>query len=72
MKQLPFIYLTVPKILFTDVILIFTGFKVDSVLKSGWTGLLYAASYANAEVTSLLLDNGANPNFRKGTFILHG
>lgn len=49
-----------------NVLFSFGGFKVDSILKSGWTGLMYAASYANAEITRLLLENGANPNFRKG------
>ncbi|KAK3585906.1 hypothetical protein CHS0354_038442 [Potamilus streckersoni] len=39
------------------------GFKVDTVLKSGWSGLMYAANTGNADMVKLLLDKGANPNF---------
>ncbi|KAH3892486.1 hypothetical protein DPMN_016604 [Dreissena polymorpha] len=44
------------------------GFGVDEVLKSGWTGLMYAASNANLEITSLLLDKGADPNSHKDMY----
>ncbi|KAL3852839.1 hypothetical protein ACJMK2_016454 [Sinanodonta woodiana] len=39
------------------------GFKVDTALKSGWSGLMYAANTGNSEMVKLLLDRGANPNF---------
>jgi len=44
----------------------YAGFAVDSVLKSGWTGLMYAVSNADVAIASLLLDLGANPNAHKG------
>ena len=45
---------------------VYLGFKVDTVLQTGWTGLMYAASGANVEVVKLLLDRGADPKFSKG------
>ncbi|XP_053378244.1 ankyrin repeat, SAM and basic leucine zipper domain-containing protein 1-like [Mercenaria mercenaria] len=44
------------------------GFKVDTELKSGWTGLMYAANNANSDIVKLLLDSGANPNFQKDMY----
>ncbi|KAJ8302365.1 hypothetical protein KUTeg_021352 [Tegillarca granosa] len=37
------------------------GCNVNTVLKGGWTALMYAASSAHPEIVSLLLEKGANP-----------
>ena len=42
------------------------GFNVDTPLKGGWTGLLYACNHGNSDVVHLLLEHGANPNTQKG------
>ncbi|KAL5015305.1 hypothetical protein ScPMuIL_009575 [Solemya velum] len=39
------------------------GMLVDSILKCGWTGLMYAASTANFSVVTFLLEAGADANF---------
>lgn len=39
---------------------------VDKFLSSGWTLLLYAASYAQPQIMHLLLESGADPNKHKG------
>ena len=43
------------------------GLSVDTVFKAGWTSLMYAASCAHEETLTLLLENGADPNFHKGS-----
>jgi ankyrin repeat protein len=50
------------------VFLIISGVAVDTILKSGWTGLMYASNCANKEMVKLLLENGADINFHKGMF----
>ncbi|XP_070559476.1 ankyrin repeat, SAM and basic leucine zipper domain-containing protein 1-like [Ptychodera flava] len=44
------------------------GFPVDSILKTGWTALMYAASFSNCDIVKFLLDRGADPNFHKDRF----
>lgn len=46
----------------------FLGFAVDTELRSGWSGLMYAANHANSKIVDLLLSSGANPNFQKGVY----
>ena len=41
------------------------GLSVDTVFKARWTSLMYAASCAHEETLTLLLENGADPNFHK-------
>ena len=38
----------------------FVGFDVNSVLKCGWTGLMYAANSANIQIVDFLLSKGSN------------
>lgn len=40
-------------------------FFIDTILKAGWTTLMYAASFANAEIVEYCLDQKADPNFHK-------
>ena len=42
------------------------GFNVNTVLKCGWTPLMYAVSSAFPQITKFLLDNGADPHGHKG------
>ncbi|XP_006816395.1 ankyrin repeat, SAM and basic leucine zipper domain-containing protein 1-like [Saccoglossus kowalevskii] len=44
------------------------GVPVDSILKTGWTALMYAASFGSADIVKLLLDRGADANFHKDRF----
>ncbi|CAH1782951.1 unnamed protein product [Owenia fusiformis] len=39
------------------------GIAVDTVMRTGWTALMYAANSANTPTVQLLLDKGADPNF---------
>ena len=48
---------------------IFTGFAVDSKLRSAWTGLMYAAINGQLPVMELLISSEANVNFQKGLWI---
>ena len=53
-----------------DYLTVFTvGFDVNSVLKGGWTALMYACEYGNQAIIQLLLERGANPNSHKGKCI---
>lgn len=45
------------------------GVEVDCMLKAGWTALMYAASCGQAEMVKYLLDQGANPDFHKASFM---
>lgn len=45
------------------------GVSVDCILKSGWTGLMHAASCGLPEVVTVLVERGANVNFQKGVYI---
>ncbi len=42
---------------------------MDCILKSGWTGLMHAASCGLPEVVTVLTERGANVNFQKGVYI---
>lgn len=42
--------------------------NVDTILKSGWTGLMYACSVGHADITKYLLQRGADPNFHHDMF----
>lgn len=44
------------------------GIPVDSVLKAGWTALMYACSCGHHEIVKYLLEKKANPNFSKDSF----
>ncbi|KFM69293.1 Ankyrin repeat, SAM and basic leucine zipper domain-containing protein 1, partial [Stegodyphus mimosarum] len=39
---------------------------VDTILKAGWTGLMYACSAGHPEVVEFFLEKKADPNFHKG------
>ena len=44
-----------------------TGFDANTILKSDWTGLMYACDGGHEAIVKLLLSYGANPNYIKGT-----
>ena len=44
------------------------GFGSDTLLVSGWTGLMYACDIASHQAVALLLEHGANVNFQKDLF----
>ncbi|XP_064605283.1 ankyrin repeat, SAM and basic leucine zipper domain-containing protein 1-like [Liolophura sinensis] len=44
------------------------GLHVDTVLKCGWTPLMYAASSAHPEIVKVLLEKGAKANFHQDQF----
>ncbi|XP_062592000.1 ankyrin repeat, SAM and basic leucine zipper domain-containing protein 1-like isoform X1 [Saccostrea cucullata] len=44
------------------------GYNVNTVLKCGWTPLMYAASSALPHVVKFLLDNGADPHSHKDMY----
>ncbi|KAF8783318.1 Ankyrin repeat like protein [Argiope bruennichi] len=44
------------------------GICVDTILKAGWTSLMYACSSGQAEVVAYLLENKADPNYHKDMF----
>ncbi|XP_028409342.1 ankyrin repeat, SAM and basic leucine zipper domain-containing protein 1-like [Dendronephthya gigantea] len=44
------------------------GISVDCILKSGWTGLMHAASCGLPEMVTVLTERGANVNFQKDMF----
>lgn len=41
---------------------------VDTILKSGWTGLMYACSVGHSEIVDFLLQRHANPNYHQDMF----
>ena len=43
------------------------GFDANTILKSDWTGLMYACDGGHEAIVKLLLSYGANPNYIKGT-----
>lgn len=45
---------------------VISGYKVNTVLKCGWTPLMYAASSALPQIVKFLIDNGADPHSHKG------
>ena len=47
-----------------------TGFNANTLLKSDWTGLMYACDSGHEAIVKLLLSYGANPNYIKGNFSL--
>ncbi|GFT84791.1 ankyrin repeat, SAM and basic leucine zipper domain-containing protein 1 [Nephila pilipes] len=44
------------------------GICVDTILKAGWTGLMYACSSGQVEIVSFLLEKKADPNYHKDMF----
>ncbi|XP_013775004.2 ankyrin repeat, SAM and basic leucine zipper domain-containing protein 1-like isoform X1 [Limulus polyphemus] len=42
--------------------------NIDTVLKAGWTALMYACSCGHHEIVEFLLKKNANPNFHKDAF----
>lgn len=46
--------------------MVIPGYKVNTVLKCGWTPLMYAASSALPQIVKFLIDNGADPHSHKG------
>uniref|UniRef100_K1REN2 Ankyrin repeat, SAM and basic leucine zipper domain-containing protein 1 n=1 Tax=Magallana gigas TaxID=29159 RepID=K1REN2_MAGGI len=44
------------------------GYKVNTVLKCGWTPLMYAASSALPQIVKFLIDNGADPHSHKDMY----
>jgi ankyrin repeat protein len=46
------------------------GISVDCIMKSGWTGLMHAASCGLPEVVIILTERGANVNFQKGMYVI--
>ncbi|XP_048739519.1 ankyrin repeat, SAM and basic leucine zipper domain-containing protein 1-like [Ostrea edulis] len=44
------------------------GYNVNTVLKCGWTPLMYAANFAFPQIVKSLLDNGADPHHHKDTY----
>ena len=47
-----------------------TGFDANTLLKSDWTGLMYASDGGHEAAVKLLLSYGANPNYIKGTYAI--
>ena len=45
---------------------VFAGFNAERKVKSGWTSLMFAANSAQVDILNVLLQHGANPNFKKG------
>lgn len=43
------------------------GFQPDTVLKSGWSALMYAASEGSLEIIKILLEQNASVNFKSGS-----
>lgn len=48
------------------IIFCYAGINADTILKSGWTGLMYACSVGHGDITEYLLQKGADPNFHHG------
>lgn len=44
------------------------GICVDTILKAGWTALMYASSSGQAEIVAFLLEKSADPNYHKDMF----
>ncbi|KAI1278687.1 Ankyrin repeat, SAM and basic leucine zipper domain-containing protein 1 [Halotydeus destructor] len=44
------------------------GYPVDTLLKNGWTALMYSAGQAFPELVQFFLVNGADPNFHRDMF----
>ena len=47
-----------------------TGFNANTLLKSDWTGLMYACDGGHEAIVKLLLSYGADPNYIKGDLSL--
>lgn len=41
-------------------------FEIDTILKSGWTSLMYAANSGQPEIVRYCLEKSADPNWHKG------
>lgn len=46
-----------------------SGFDVNTVLKCGWTGLMYAANSANKQIVEFLVNKGANVKCHHGKIL---
>eukprot|EP00795_Rhopilema_esculentum_P000147 gene147-9764_t len=45
-----------------------SGFDAERKVKSGWTSLMFAANNAQVDILNLLLQHGANANFKKDLY----
>lgn len=52
--------------IYNELLMVIPGYKVNTVLKCGWTPLMYAASSALPQIVKFLIDNGADPHSHKG------
>lgn len=43
------------------------NFFIDSILRSGWTALMYSAYFAFPEFVQFCLKRGADPNYYNGS-----
>ncbi|XP_042896507.2 ankyrin repeat, SAM and basic leucine zipper domain-containing protein 1 [Parasteatoda tepidariorum] len=44
------------------------GIWIDTILKAGWTGLMYACSSGHSNIVSYFLENKADPNYHKDMY----
>jgi ankyrin repeat protein len=42
------------------------NFFIDTVLKAGWTSLMYASNNGHKDLVHYCLESGADPNYHKG------
>ena len=56
-------------LLFSCSLFYYAGFDANTLLKSDWTGLMYACDAGHQAIVKLLLSYGANPNYIKGMCI---
>ena len=55
---------------YISVNILWTGFDANTLLKSDWTGLMYACDSGHEAIVKLLLSYGADPNYVKGRLII--
>src|SRR5207245_2796307 len=46
-----------------------SGFFIDTILKSGWTALMYASSCGHPHIVHYCLEKGADPNYHRGKLL---
>ena len=44
------------------------GFGTETLMQSGWTALMYAASNGAVSIVKILLEHNADPNFQIGKY----